>query len=696
MFGWIRKDTSGRSGFFCVKLCLNQPPAMKRKLLIVLLCVFISASQSFAQEKSNVKFGKITPEDFKHTVYGIDSNATAVVIADIGNTEMTDNGKGGFALEFKNYRRAHILNKNGYDIGNVTIRLYTDGRNEEDLSNLKAVTYNLENGKVVETKLESKSVFKDVLDKNHFVRKFTFPNIKEGSIIEYEYKVKSDFKFQLQPWSFQGGYPRLWSEYNVTIPEFYYYVTLSQGYQPYYIKDQKNRTSSFTVSDNTGSGASERTNFTAAVTDYRWVMKEVPALKEESFTSTIQNHIARIEFQLAEYRYPLTPQNIMGTWPQTCEELLKDESFGYSLNRDNPWLNDVMSAATGGATGNLQKARNIYKYIRDNMTCTNYDATFLRQPLKNILKNRSGNVAEINLLLVAMLDKAGLQAEPILLSTRSNGYTYAMYPLLGRFNYVIAEVTIEGQTYYLDASEPHMGFGKLDYECYNGHARVINASATPIELVADSLLERKVTSVFIINDDKGNFSGSVQQTPGYFESSRMRDRIKEKGKDQIFTDIKKEFNAEAELSNTSIDSLDKYEEPLNIKYDFSIKPDKEDIIYFNPMFGEAYKENPFKSAQRFYPVEMPYTEDETYLVQLQVPEGYVVDELPEQIVVKLNENDDGMFEYRISESNGTISLRSRLRIRRSIFLPDEYEMLREFYNLIVKKHSEQIVFKKKK
>jgi hypothetical protein len=113
------------------------------------------------------------------------------------------------------------------------------------------------------------------------------------------------------------------------------------------------------------------------------------------------------------------------------------------------------------------------------------------------------------------------------------------------------------------------------------------------------------------------------------------------------------------------------------------------------MFGEGYKENPFKSAQRYYPVEMPYAVDETYLLQLQVPAGYAIDEMPKQMLVKLNEDEDGVFEYRISESNGYISLRSRLRFKRSYFQPDEYEMLREFFNLVVKKHNEQIVFKKK-
>jgi hypothetical protein len=209
-------------------------------------------------------------------------------------------------------------------------------------------------------------------------------------------------------------------------------------------------------------------------------------------------------------------------------------------------------------------------------------------------------------------------------------------------------------------------------------------------------MERKITSIFMVNDENGGIAGSMQQTPGYYESWHLRNRVKEKGQDQLFADIKKAFNADIEIKEPGLDSLNKYDDPLGIHYKFNLKPDQEDIYYFNPMFGEGWKENPFKSAQRFYPVEMPYAMDETYLLRLDVPAGYVVDELPKQMIVKLNEDDDGMFEYRLSESNGIISLRSRLRISRAYFAPEEYEMLREFFNLVVKKHAEQIVFKKKK
>jgi hypothetical protein len=669
---------------------------MKLRIIASIALSFFTLS-TIAQEKSKCKFGKVSEEDFKQKVYSIDSNANAVVVADIGSTRFVGNTKDWFSLEYKRYTRIHILNKNGYDAANVEIGLYTSGNQEEELSSLKAVTYNLENGKVVETKLDVKdAVYKDVVNKKLVIKKFTFPNIKEGSIIEYQYEIKSDFIFNLQPWQFQGEYPRLWSEYNVSMPEFFYYITLTQGYQPYFISDHKDKIDNFMISDNTGTGATQRTSFTAGITDYRWVMKDIPALKEESYTSTINNHIARIEFQLAEYKYPLTPRLIMRSWPQAAADMLKDEDFGYTLNRNNGWLNDVMGDALHGATSDLDKAKNIFAYVRDNMTCTNYNRKYLEKPLKNTLKMRSGNEAEINLLLVSMLLKAGLSADPVMLSTRSHGYTYSLYPLMDRFNYIVAHVSVNGEHYFLDASLPMMGFGRLGSQAYNGQARIIDLYASQVDFIADSLLESKVSSVIIINDEKGNLTGSMTQTPGFYESYRLRGNIKEKGTSQFFSDIKKSFNADIDIVTPGIDSLGKYEEPVVVHYDFNIKTDKEDIIYLNPMFSEAWKENPFKSSTRNYPVEMPYTIDETYLLKLDVPAGYVIDELPKQIRVNLNDAGDGVFEYLVSESNGAISLRSRLMLKRAFYMPEEYDMLREFFNLVVSKHAEQIVFKKKK
>jgi len=267
---------------------------------------------------------------------------------------------------------------------------------------------------------------------------------------------------------------------------------------------------------------------------------------------------------------------------------------------------------------------------------------------------------------------------------------------MDKFNYVVCRTAIGGKTFYLDASRPRLGFGFLNWECYNGHARVINQEATSVEFSSDSLNEKKTSSLMLFSDEKGEISGRMQQVPGFYESYSLRSRIKDKGAEELFKDIKKDFGIDADISNTRIDSLEKYDQSLQLNYDVKLNLEKDDIIYLNPMFGEGYKENPFKSATRTYPVEMPYAFDEVFVLSTDVPAGYEVDELPKSIKVNFDEEGKSFFEYIISHSGGVISFRSRIKLTRSYYLPDEYEILREFFNLIVSKHSEQIVFKKKK
>jgi hypothetical protein len=670
---------------------------MTKLILSIIAVFFLSATQS--QEKSPIKFGKISPEDFK-SVYELDSSAEAVVIGDIGYSYYQGNERGWFTFFHNRHRRVHILNKNGFDAATVEIPLYVDGSVEEEIQSLKAFTYNVEGGKVTEVKLENKSVFKDKKDKNHITHKFTFPNVKEGSIIEFVYTIRSDFWSSPTNWLFQEGYPVLWSELEFDIPEFFYFTFMTEGYQPFYKKQPPSSQSrNFDVTiESLEPGQRmqrDRYKFDAQIYKHRWVMKDVPALKPERFTSSIMNHIAKIEFQLAEQRHPLSYRSYNQSWEMLANKLLMTEYFGSQINNANNWMDDDLKNVTRGVTDQREKARKIYQFVRDNFTCTDYSARYMSQVLKNVMKAHKGNVAEINLMLVSMLKNAGIKAEPILLSTRSHGYTYAMYPLEDKFNYVVAMAEIDGKKFYMDASRPRLGFGRLHWECYNGHARVIDKEATAVELSADSIADIKLTSLMLFQTEKG-ILGQLQQTPGYFESYSLRNRIKEKGKEELFKEIKKNFGAEIEITNARIDSLDSFDDQLQMNYDVELKLDNSDIIYVNPMFGEGYKENPFKSAKRFYPVEMPYTFDEVYVLRLGVPDGYEVDELPESIRVNFDEEGKSFFEYMIGNSGGVISFRSRIKMTRTFFMPEEYEILREFFNLVVSKQGEQIVFKKKK
>ncbi|HLZ86419.1 MAG TPA: hypothetical protein VKQ52_04215, partial [Puia sp.] len=272
-----------------------------------------------------------------------------------------------------------------------------------------------------------------------------------------------------------------------------------------------------------------------------------------------------------------------------------------------------------------------------------------------------------------------------------------VYPLVSRFNYVIAQVTIDSSQYYLDASEPWLGFGRLPERCYNGYARVLDKeNPSAVSLDADLLKESKMTLVILTNEDKGGLIGRLQSTPGFNESCAIRQKVKKSGEQEFMKGIKTAYTADVDVSSLEIDSLQRPEEPLGVAYDLKITPDAtQDIFYFNPMLGEGYKENPFKAAERKYPVEMSHAMDETYTLTMDIPAGYVVDELPKSTKVLFND-DQGFFEYLIVKGDENIQFRSRVKLNQANFKPEDYATLRDFFGFIVKKESEQIVFKKKK
>ena len=315
--------------------------------------------------------------------------------------------------------------------------------------------------------------------------------------------------------------------------------------------------------------------------------------------------------------------------------------------------------------------------------------------LRTVYKSKNGNVADINLLLIAMLRHENIQVNPVLLSTREHGFAHELYPLMDRFNYVIAEIMIDDKLYYLDATQHELGFAKLPLDCYNGVARVINTQPRAVYFLSDSLEEKKITSVFIINNDKGQIEGSFQSMLGNSESMSVRKKIKDKGKDEFIKKIKASYGADFHVQDIILDSLKELEEPVQMHYNFTMDTNDEDIMYFNPIMSEGYKDNIFKAAERYYPVEMPFTMNETFVFNMEIPKGYTVDELPKSSKVSFNEN-EGMFEYIIAKTENNIQLRSKVVLKKANFAPDEYNSLRDFFSYIVKKHSEQIVFKKKK
>jgi hypothetical protein len=666
-----------------------------RPTLVFCMLLFLSNSYSQSTKVEKVKFGDITAKDFNPDFLALDSNAQAVVLYDAGNAEYEANNESWFNVVYTYHYRVKLISKNAFDIATIEIPLYKGEKSEDAIEKLEAATYVLENGIVTKTKVDKESIFKDKASKEVTIKKFTFPNLKEGCIIEYTYKIISPRSYNLRPFYFQGKYPVMRSEYAVSIPVLFDFVFLTGGY--YSLKpvsvDQSSRR--YALIDRNTAERSETFNYDATLNITKWALTNVKPIKKESFVTTVKNHISRIEFQLSSLNYPNQPaQKIMGTWQAAATALLKDEQFGLALSEKNKWLEDDVERLTS-KKDSVTTARNIFKFVKDNFLCTDHDALYIPENLKKSYEAKKGNVIEANMLLIAMLKKAKIIVDPVLLSTRDNGHAYDAYPIINKFNYLIAKATISGKEYLLDASSKNNGFNHLPEECYNGYGRIISELPYVFPLSADSLLESKNTDIFIFNSEDGKkLEGTFVSNLGFYESMDLREEITNNNTDDFFKKIKSSFNYDVKLSDTRIDSLNVQDEIAEVAYNFDFVF-TEDIVYFQPLITEAYKTNPFSSLTRNYPVEMPYKTKEAINLTMEIPKGYKVDELPKSARVSLNEN-EGMFEYLIQADSKSITLRCTIDIKKANFSADDYDSIREFYSYIVKKQSELIVFKKVK
>lgn len=662
-------------------------------VLFVLLCFVIPAS---SQEVKEVKFGKIDKNDLLVKSYPIDTNANAVVLYEKGEVSFVPNNNGFFAIQYNIFKRIHILKKAGYGMANVEVPLYYSNGADERCDNIKAVTYNLENNQVVESNLDNKSVFLEKVDFHNQLKKFTLPNVKEGSIIDYKYAVTSDFIFYIDPWYFQSHKaPKLWSEYTVNEPYFFDYLMIPKGNQLFAVNKKTTKSENYSIRENSKAGSGDQTTFSCNETRSTWVMKDVPELKVENFSYTPANFLSAVEFKLSAIRQPLTSRDLKQTWQDATNKLMGNENFGAGLYNSNNWLDDEVSPLLKAGSDKLATATMIYNYVRDNYKCTGKpQSIYLSQSLKTTFNTHKGSVPEINLLLAAIYRHAGYDAEPVILSTTDNGYTFPLYPILTKFNYVVIKVRINNTNYFLDATQP-LKFGIMQPACYNGHARVVNENANPMAFLADSIINKSMSSLYMTYDSTGSFQGRVWQTPGIYSSSAIRKSIKESSEDDYFKTIKKGVVNDIEYISKSIDSANNPDVPLKIKYSFKTPPEKANILYFNPMAMFALKSNPFYEENRKYPIELPYKTDETFFANMIVPAGYKIDELPVSMKLKLDDEENGYFDYVIDTTATTIAFKSVLKINRAYFHAEDYELLREFYKMVLKKQNEQIVFKKK-
>jgi len=647
------------------------------KTLILATFFLVFAWPLFAQ-KSPAKFGEIPLEDMTMSSYEFDTSASAVVLLDYGEAYIQSSTLSA-SMTFERHVRIKILKQEGTQWANAIIPLYQIGSSEEKVMQLKASTFNLENGKMIETKLSKEAIFQEKFNRNIIHQKFAFPDVKAGSVIEYSYKIFSDFVTNFPNWQFQREIPIRLSEYWAIIPEFFVFEKYIQGYVPL---------SGYEVKSMNYSGYKAN--------GYHHIAKNVPAFKAEPYMTSDTDYISKINFALSHIQFPNYPvQEIMGSWKKLNELLLEDEDF-YGVIKGSGFLKKTVEEVLDGLIQPLDKITAIHSYVKNTIEWDGY-RDFYAGNLKKVVELRKGSSGDINLLLASMLVKAGFEVDLVLLSTRDHGFIRQQYPMMRQFNYVVVRLLLDDKTMLIDATEKQLPVDVIPERCLNGQGLVISKDRhgwIPIE----SKIKAKTTINAVMElDDSGDVNSKLELTYHGYDAHKMRKQFSSKGED-IFV---KDFFAsnQWEPGKIKFENVADVTLPAKGTYEFEI-PDyafvANEKIYLSPFLTGQVEMNPYKTETREYPVDYGTLIEQVYLCKIKLPEGYVLEEAPESRILTLPEN-AARYIYNVSylPDAKVISITSSFQINRNIFLQQDYPNLREFYNQVVAKQAEQIVLKKK-
>ena len=187
------------------------------------------------------------------------------------------------------------------------------------------------------------------------------------------------------------------------------------------------------------------------VTNY--TIKDVKPLVEEQYVNNIDNYYGKILHELKTERYPnKEPKQISTTWEDVVSNIFEEKEFGFELIKFSYFRNDL-DVVLDGLTTNNQKIKAIFSFVQHRMNWNKRFGYYTKKGVEAAYKDKTGNVAEINMILTSMLRVAGLDANLVLVSTRENGI--AFFPNHSIFNYVIVSVDVNGETILLDATEKY-------------------------------------------------------------------------------------------------------------------------------------------------------------------------------------------------------------------------------------------------
>lgn len=668
---------------------------MKKLLLLIIFLPSLLCAQKR-------ELGTVTIEELKQTKHSQDTSAVAAYLFKKGRSYF-DYGSDGFSLYTEVEVKMKIYKKEGLDAANFEIALYK-GESDETINFSKAITYNLVNGKIEKTKLNSDGNFKENINENWRKISISMPNVKVGSIVEYKYVIKSKYFQNINKWEFQSTIPVDYSEYVFEVPEFYVYNNhFRGGLNPEIIKEKKDKKITLSNKVRTGASLSTRQGPTSTI-EYEEInyidnivkmsLINVPAFEEEPFSNDYKNYLSSLEFELASIQFKNKPfQLISETWEDVVKKIYEEDEFGKQIDLTDYYSNDLNKLAINNSS-TQDKINAIFNFLKSKLKWNENYGYKTSKKLSKIYEEKTGNVADLNLMLVSMLRSSGVDANPVLLSTRSRAIP--IFPSISAFNYVVCGVELENKVLLLDITDPYLQIDMLPDRALNYLGIIVrnNGSSSQVNLSPSNFAKENNTISGTITNE-GNVEGTLNQSLIQRGAYIFRRDYANLTDETYLEKFEKDYTG-IEVIDYKIENKKDVDLNVNKVIKFKYTNASEIIsnkIYFNPFMFFKLNENPFKAEKRTYPVDFMTPMVDNYTMHYVIPQGYEIESLPTQINLQMS---DGLakFTFYIAKNGDNIQISSNLSIFTPIFNPEYYEELKEFFNKVYLKMNEKIVLKK--
>ncbi|MFK7920423.1 MAG: DUF3857 domain-containing protein [Bacteroidia bacterium] len=603
-------------------------------------------------------------QNFDATYSGF-PDAEAVITLNKGVMNIVE-GSRGYEIEVDYQVKIHILTEAGIKHADVILPFYIKN-GYASITDIKARTLNVVDNKLVETPLLAKQIFKETRSENWAEMRFSMPNVKVGSIIEYDYKhyIRS---IRLFEFSFQKELPVIKSQLTAFIPDFLGYSFLAQG----------SHTSQM-----------QRTSQTS------WLMQNLPAIKREAYVTGMDDYIDKIILQMDSYFNRSTGRvvTLTDSWESLTKEFFTEKYIGKKYNKDKN-VHAVAQLMTANEDDPVKKLIILHDFIRDKLSYNGKRRIISREKSSEILEIGVGSSAAINLCLREMLAGVGIEAHPLLISTRQNGRIIKSYPLLTQFNHLICYAKIGEQEFFLDATNDLRPYDLLAYDDLNGEGWLLNREAPRwVSIPKTYHAKKNITGMIELKED-GNLTGEISIYAEGFSALNYRTYLDNEGEEDFFKHYFEQHIPDGEIISSEIKGASNPDTTFYFRIKFrtseyvSLVGNK---AYLYPIMMFGMSENPFLEPKREYPIDFVHKREEKISFLYRYPTHWEVDNTPTNSRVTFP-NQEILMEYQNADVSGHFELYNRFEVNSPFFIPEAYPGLKKLFDKSISSHAEPVVF----